>query len=119
MGLQFGSQKCENMHIGKKRLNSDICVDFEVDIWENLILYQTNGKSDLVDIHMGKEKMKNVTSKKYFGQIIQSNGKCDLNIKNHTDKAYGKHSFKAALLMREALLLCHDCIYDWLYFSQK
>ena len=120
MGLQFGSQKCEKMHIGKKRPNSDICVDFEVDILENQLLYQTNGKSDLVDIHMGKEKMKNVTSKKYLGQIIQSNGKCDLNIKDHTDKAfgnvskiknalnerpYGKHSYKAALLMREAMLL--------------
>ena len=34
MGLQSGSQKCEKMHIGKKRFNSDICVDFEVDIWK-------------------------------------------------------------------------------------
>ena len=34
MGLQFGSQKCEKMHIGKKRFNSDICVNFEVDIWK-------------------------------------------------------------------------------------
>ena len=34
MGLQFESQKCEKMHIEKKRFNSDICVDFEVDIWK-------------------------------------------------------------------------------------
>jgi hypothetical protein len=120
MGLQFGSKKCEKMHIGKKLLNSDICVDFEVDIWENQLSNQKNGKSDLVDVHMGKEKMKNVTSKKYLGQIIQSNGKSDLKVKEHTDKAfgnvskiknalnerpYGKHSYKAALLMREAMLL--------------
>jgi hypothetical protein len=79
-------------------------------------------------------KKKKVTSKKYLGQIIQSNGKCDLNIKDHTDKAfgnmskikhspnerpYGKHAYKAALLLREGKLLCHDCIYDWFYFSQK
>jgi hypothetical protein len=44
MGIQFGSQKCEKMHIGKKRINSDSCVDFEVDIWEHQILNQTNGK---------------------------------------------------------------------------
>ena len=85
MGLQFGSKKCEKMHIGKKLLNSDICVDFEVDIWENQLSNQKNGKGDLVDVHMGKEKMKNVTSKKYLGQIIQSNGKSDLNVKEHTD----------------------------------
>jgi hypothetical protein len=69
---------------------------------------------------MGKERMKNVYSKTYLGQIVQSDGKNELNIKSHTDKAfgnvnkirnalnerpYGKHSFKAALLMREALLI--------------
>ena len=38
MGLQFGSQKCEKMHIGKKHFNYDICVDFEVDIWKEQLV---------------------------------------------------------------------------------
>lgn len=53
-------------------------------------------------------------------QIIQSDGKNDLNIKDKTDKAvgnvkrimnalterpYGRHAFQAALLMRQAMLL--------------
>ena len=31
MGLQFGSDKCEKMHIGKRHVNTNICVDSEVD----------------------------------------------------------------------------------------
>ena len=57
---------------------------------------------------------------KYLGQIIQNNGRNDQYIKDKTDKAvrnfrritnamserpYGKHSFKAAVLMRQAMLL--------------
>ena len=33
MGLQFGRSKCEKMHIGKKKVNVDICAEFEVDAW--------------------------------------------------------------------------------------
>ena len=120
MGLQFGSEKCEKMHIGKKHVNSDICVDSEVDVWEDKLVVNENGQHFLIDKHIGKEKMKNVSFKKYLGQVIQSNGKNDLNIKDKTDKAvgnvskiknalcerpYGRHSFKAALLMRQAMLL--------------
>ena len=120
MGLQFGSEKCEKMHIGKKLPNPNICTDFEVDIWKDNLSKDVNGNNCLVDIHMGKERMKNVYSKTYLGQIVQSDGKNELNIKSRTDKAfgnvekiknalierpYGKYSFKAALLMREALLI--------------
>ena len=74
----------------------------------------------LVDSYEGKEDMKSVQSQNYFRQIIQSDGKNDKNVKVRTDKAfgnvdriknalserpYGKHSFKAALLMRQAMLL--------------
>ena len=120
MGLQFGSEKCEKLHIGKRPSNPNICTDLEVDIWEDQLSQELNGNSILVDVHIGKEIMKNVSSKKYLGQIIQSDGKNELNIKSHTDKAfgnankiinalierpYGKHAIKAALLMREALLV--------------
>ena len=35
MGLQYGRMKCEKMHIGKKHINLDCCVDFEVDYWSD------------------------------------------------------------------------------------
>ena len=120
MGLQFGSEKCEKLHIGKKHVNKYICTDFEVDIWKDHLVQKENGVKVLDDKHMGKEKMKAVLSKKYLGQIIQNNGRNDQNIKDKTDKAVGnvsritntlikrpdgEHSFKSAILMIQAMLL--------------
>ena len=56
MGLQFGSDKCEKMHIGKKH-NENICADFEVDAWEDVISTDQNGKEELKDKYVGKEKI--------------------------------------------------------------
>ena len=118
--MQIGSEKSEKMHIGKKHVNSDICVDSEVDVWEDKLVVNENGKKILIDKHIGKEKMKTLSFKKYLGQVIQSNGKNDLNIKGKTDKVVGNMSkiknalcerpyrrryFKAALLMCQAMLL--------------
>ena len=64
--------------------------------------------------------MKEVNESKYLGDVIQSNGHNKTNIKNRTDKAhgnvnriitslkeryYGKHNFKAAMLMRQGMLV--------------
>ena len=64
--------------------------------------------------------MRNVEDKTDLGQIIQNNGKNDNNIKDKVNKAvgsvnriicaiserpYGQHTFKAALLMRQGLML--------------
>ena len=54
LGLQFGSQKSEKMHIGKKYFNSHICVDFEVDVWKDQLLVGEHGNNICVDIHMAK-----------------------------------------------------------------
>ena len=58
--------------------------------------------------------------KTYLGHIIQSNGRNDKNIKNKVDKCvgnvekiisaineipHGRHTYKAALLMRQGLML--------------
>ena len=120
MGLQFGRDKCEKMHIGKKSKNSNICVDFKVDAWKDDLIKDELEHDTLIDKHIGKEIMKEVTHKKYLGHVIQSDGRNDKNIKDKTDKAignvnkiisainerpYGRHTYKAALLMRQALLL--------------
>ena len=37
MGLQFGRDKCQKMHIGKRHRNSEFCKDGKVDAWEDVI----------------------------------------------------------------------------------
>ena len=115
MGLQFGRDKCQSMHIGKRHRNSDICKDSKVDAWEDIVV-----KDELIDKYVGKEVMKRVEEKTYLGSIVQNNGKNDKNIQDKINKAvgsvnkiisainerpYGRHTFKAALLMRQGLML--------------
>ena len=90
MGLQFGREKCEKMRIGKKQHNLDICSDLKL-IYGRIryVMKQETGKNCLVDVHIEKEKILNVSLKKCPGQIGQSDGRNEINIKSHTDKAFG------------------------------
>ena len=69
---------------------------------------------------MEEEEMKNITEKKYLGDIISCDGKKYKNIKEKTNKAlgnvikiiptlnkrpYGRHIFNAFKLMRESHIL--------------
>ena len=89
MGLQYGKNKCEKKHIGKRKRNQYLCANFEVDIWEDQIFIDKNGNSKMEDKYLGMEEMKLVSEKKYLGQIIQSNRRNDFKIKDRTDKAVG------------------------------
>ena len=119
MGLQFGKDKCIKMHIGKRH-NQDICVECNVDAWTDVVIDHKDGTHELKDKYIGKEIMKTVHEKKYLGDIISDDMKNHKNIKEKTDRAvgivkkistslnerpYGKHTFKAAKLMREGMLL--------------
>ena len=42
----------KKMHIGKKHKNEDICVEFEVDTWEDKIVKDDEGNEELNDKHM-------------------------------------------------------------------
>ena len=72
------------------------------------------------DIYEGKVEMKSVNEKKYLGDIITTDMNNEKNIKDKTNKAigninkivsslqerpYGKHTFKAAKLMRDGILI--------------
>ena len=120
MGLQYGTNKCEKMHIGKREKNEDVCVKFDVDSWEDKVVQNLQGVEKLVDTYTGKKTMKCVTEKKYLGDIISCEGSNKLNIKDKTNKGvgnvnkilasinerpYGKHTFAAASLMRQGMLL--------------
>ena len=85
--LQFGAHKTVKMHIGNKNIN---CPQNFIDTFE---LKSTKEKVssilDMVDVESEKHVMKTVTSWKYLGDIMQSNGKCDLNILDKVGKGLG------------------------------
>ena len=119
MNLQFGSDKCEKLHIGKIQ-NKDICSTLTIDFWKQKLVEKDGVGKEFEDTFVGKEPMKEVENKKYLGDIVSKNGTNTLNIKEKTNKAmgnvnkivltisersYGIHTFKAAKLMREAIII--------------
>ena len=52
INLQFGSDKCEKMHVGKKRVDS-ICPKLLVDSWKGIVQENDKGKKILKDIYIG------------------------------------------------------------------
>ena len=119
MGLQFGRDKCVQMHIGKTH-NMNICLNCKVSAWKETVLSSHDGKHEIKDQYIGEEVMKRVQEKKYLGDIISNDMKNTKNIKAKANRAIGivnkistslyerpngKSTFKAAILMRESLLL--------------
>ena len=119
MKLQFGQEKCEKMHIGKT-YNSDICPEMSVDSWKEKLIGNEMKEKEIQVIYVGEKVMKQVSEKKYLGDVISSDRKNEANIKERTNKAignvnktvaslnerpYGRYYFKAYKLMGEGLLL--------------
>ena len=119
MGLQFGAEKCEKMHIGKYE-NKLICCDLEVDKWKTIKEKNKHGKIELKDQYNKIVNMKELKLKKYLGTIISDDLKNEANIIEKSNKdvgsvnkiiniinegPFGKYSYKAAAMLRESLLL--------------
>ena len=119
MQLQYGTDKCVKMHIAKKH-KPENCPDICVESWRDEVRTTQNGKEVLRDVYEGNEIMKSVKEKKYLGNIISHDLRNKLNIKDRTNKAvgnvnkilaglnerpYGKNTFRAAKIMREAMLV--------------
>ena len=51
MNLQFGSSKCEKMHVGKNS-NQDVCSTLEVEEWECDVVESENGEKKNVKISL-------------------------------------------------------------------
>ena len=87
MKLQFGVDKCHQIHIGK---SSHTCPDLFIDNWK---LEKKNemdtGIESLEDVLEDEAKMEKVNSDKYLGDIITADGTNDKNVKARTDKGYG------------------------------
>ena len=115
MNLQFGNDKCEKIHIGKRH-NKDICPTLEVDSWKEVLEVKGLGRKELNDVYGGRKPMKEVSDNNYLGDIISDDGKNQKNIKDRTNKSigninkivttlterpYGKFNFKSYRIMRE------------------
>ena len=112
MGLQFGRDKCVQMHVGKK-FNQHICTTCKVDAWDEEVINQ-DGTVHVEDTYLGEKAMGKVQVNKYLGDIISHDMKNTHNKKEKTNKAvgivkkistYGRNTFRAAKILREGLLL--------------
>ena len=115
--LQYGKAKCVQMHVGCQ----SPCPNNYIDSWTvESNKDEMSSVWDLVDKEAEKHCMEKVTEWKYLGDIIQSNSKCDANIKNRVSKGIGacnqvmqmskdlclgKFFFQGALILRAALFL--------------
>ena len=116
--LQFGTQKCHKLHIGK---SDHLCPDLYIDSWKvesrNEIL--TNIR-DLLDVEDDLHKMETVDDDKYLGDIISSDGKNSKNIAARKARGlaavdricqileeicFGPFLMEVAVILRNSLLL--------------
>ena len=116
--LTFGSEKCVQMHIG---CDSIICPDNHIDTWTLKSDKEVISTVwDLTDVESDKHCMKKVIEWKYLGDVLQSNSKCDANIKERTRRGIGASTtvvqmlselclgrffFQAANILRASLFL--------------
>ena len=117
--LQFGTQKCKKMHIGKT-YEEHKCQKLFVDKWEELEVEDCSSKTVRIeDICEGEEIMEEKDSERYLGDVISSDGRNLKNIKARVAKGtgiarkiltmlegipFGKFYYEAAVIMRESLL---------------
>ena len=64
MGIQFGRDKCVQMHVGKKH-NSHICTTCKVDAWDEAVINR-DGIIHIEDKYIGEEAIKS-TIKNIWG----------------------------------------------------
>ena len=105
--LQYGAHKTVKMHIGNKSIT---CPENIIDTFELKSSKKEKASSilDMVDIEGEKHVMETVTSWKYLGDIVQSNGKCDLNIKAKVAKG-------VAAIKQISQMLSDLCLGPYLY----
>ena len=117
--LQFGTEKCHKMHVGK--VNEEICPDLFVDGWRLGNVEEVETKAEYgEDEEIGLVKMEEVEDEKYLGDIISQDGKNMKNILARTNRGigitnqimsildeicFGRYYFEVAVLLRNSLFL--------------
>ena len=118
--LQFGTDKCHKMHVGKTKIE-EICPDLFVDEWKmNEVSEVETGESILEDEHAGLTKMKEVIDEKYLGDILSSDGKNMKNVLARVNRGvgianqiismleeicFGNYYFQVAVILRNSLFI--------------
>ena len=107
MNLQYGREKCVKMQLGKKH-NHDKCGDVSVDAWAETFSTTTTQTNVIKDMHVGKEKMRNVLEKKYLGDLISCDLKNDNNIRERIGKATGNVNIIVSTYVKDHLVDTHS-----------
>ena len=116
--LQFGESKCVQMHVGDK---SATCPDNFIDTWTlQSKKEKVSSVWELEDVESGQHCMEKVSEWKYLGDVLNSNAKCDSNIRERvkrgigavgqvtqmlSDLCLGKFYFQSAIILRSSLFL--------------
>ena len=101
--LQFGTDKCHKMHVGKKKIN-DVCPKLFVDGWE--MKEVTDLETKVIDIEFcGSNLMEEVGEEKYLGDIISQDGR---NLKN----------IMARIVKGNGIITQIMCILDEVFFGK-
>ena len=87
--LQYGVQKCFKMHVGKTCIK-EMCPDLEVDGWKLVTVSEVEtGSWRQEEEFTGMQDMKDVSSEKYIGDILSSDGRNFKNISSRKNKGTG------------------------------
>jgi hypothetical protein len=116
--LQFGVDKCHQLHIGNKK---EHCPELHIDNWGVKKCDEAKtGFQNLKDVKEDDHKMENVEKDKYLGDIISTDGSNLKNVMSRRDKSvgankqictmlsdmcFGPFHFEAALIFRDSMLI--------------
>ena len=116
--LQFGADKCHKMHVGETDI---LCTDNTIDTWSMITDKKTvTSMFDFIDVEGEPHKISSVQMDSYLGDLLQHDGKNNLNITERlkrgdaainqicnmlNDLCLGDYYFEAAGVLRNSLLL--------------
>ena len=116
--LQFGPDKCHQLHIGKSQLQ---CPDLYIDQWKLMKRDElVTGVENLEDVQVEDHKFDTASEEKYLGDVISVDGKNSKNIESRRAKAqgiikqvknileemcFGYYVFEVAIILRNSLFV--------------
>ena len=116
--LQFGPEKCHQLHVGKSKAN---CPDLYIDEWKLEKRNETEtGVDNLIDVLADDCKIEMAEAEKYLGDVISVDGRNTKNIEAKVDKAqgiikqlkgmmeemcFGQFIFEVAIILRNSIFI--------------
>ena len=134
--LQFGTDKCIKMHVGKSG-DKILCKDLHIGGWKVDVL--TDPKSGLTsnsEYFSGYVQMKVKEDQTYLGDLISSDGSHSKKVQERSNKGqgiinqimnilettyFGKYYFEIAMVLRQSLFLSSILLNSeaWVNYSEK